>query len=68
VRYFNDLFVYELDEGRWLKVGDDAGGANPNWPPPRSACGFVADAGGAVMYGGCYRTPGDDGRFVVHNG
>ncbi len=52
IRYFDDLYSFDLDTMKWTKIAPKDNRAH--WPSPRSGFGFVVHegAGVAVLYGG----------------
>lgn len=48
VKYYNDLWVFDLEELKWTSVGDPTG----QRPSPRSGCQVAVHGDSLFLYGG----------------
>eukprot|EP00741_Cyanophora_paradoxa_P017793 tig00021017_g17185.t1 len=49
IKYYNDLFLFDLEELRWQKVEEKGG---MPWPTPRSGFQMVSNENGVYVFGG----------------
>ncbi|KAI5074551.1 hypothetical protein GOP47_0010512 [Adiantum capillus-veneris] len=54
VRYFNDLYVLDLDEYKWQEIKPKLG---MQWPSPRSGFQFSVHLDEVFLYGGYFKDP-----------
>jgi hypothetical protein len=71
VKYYNDAYLFDINEQKWTKLGEDKKGDNGNWPSPRSAVGLAVFEDTAFVYGGFTKSgrclsSSDDSRGTVH--
>ncbi|XP_038879867.1 kelch domain-containing protein 4 [Benincasa hispida] len=67
VRYYNDLYVFDLDQYKWQEVKPSPGAM---WPSPRSGFQFFVHQDEVFLYGGYFKEIQSDKstseRGVVH--
>lgn len=60
-RYYNDLWVYDIEDKKWQAVGNPANG-----PSPRSACQLSIFDDKMYLYGGYFKEEDDEDELVEH--
>lgn len=67
VRYYNDMYVFDLDQYKWQEVRPSPGAM---WPTPRSGFQFFVHQDEVLLYGGYFKEVQSDKstseRGVVH--
>ncbi|TYJ98476.1 kelch domain-containing protein 4 [Cucumis melo var. makuwa] len=67
VRYYNDMYVFDLDQYKWQEVKPSPGAM---WPSPRSGFQFFVHQDEVFLYGGYFKEiqsdKGTSERGVVH--